>query len=240
MNKYLVNFIAIITLVGIAEVTHAEQQNYSLEAHVHGALELTIAMENDMLEIQLTSPAMNLVGFEHKVSTRENIEAVERAELQLGKHEALFLFSGRRCEHLNTLIDLSAIVETNTSEHSHAYRDEHSQQNSQPHSKQHSHEHSSHHSSYHSSYHNHQQHSAEYKHKIADQHKQESHTENGTHSEIVANYQYRCDSNSSLSSITVTLFKFFPNIHKVHAMWVNQAGQGAVTLTAKKPMINFG
>ncbi len=44
-------------------------------------------MEGKSLEIQLTSPAMNLVGFEHKANDPKDIAAVENATSLLREHD---------------------------------------------------------------------------------------------------------------------------------------------------------
>ena len=74
-------------------------------------------MEDEILEIQLTSPAMDLLGFEYKASTQEHLAAVASAELQLRKQEVLFLFSDGHCEHVKTSIDVSDLIENDN----HAY-----------------------------------------------------------------------------------------------------------------------
>lgn len=204
MKTRLLNFITFtIAFVVVAPPANSAEHAASLEAHVHGLSELTVAMEGEILEIQLTSPAMNLVGFEHKASTKEHIAAVESAESRLRKHETLFLFSEGGCEHVKTSIDVSGLIESDNHEHTrhknsseHEYEDEH-------------------------------------------KHEHDDHAEDERHSDIVANYQYRCGNKSTLSSITVNLFKSFPSIQKVHVMWVKPTQQGAVMLTAKNRMIEF-
>ena len=115
METRRLNFI-VLTIVFSAVAKSAEHAT-SLDTHVHGLSELNIAMEEETLEIQLVSPAMSLLGFEHKASTREQLAAVESAELQLRKHEALFLFSDSHCEHVKTSIDVSGLIKNDN----HAY-----------------------------------------------------------------------------------------------------------------------
>jgi len=72
-----------------------------------------------------------------------------------------------------------------------------------------------------------------------DEHNHKEHDQDESHSEIVANYKYRCKNSASPSSITVALFKFFPGIHEIRAMWVDQMQQGAITLTPNHRIIKF-
>ena len=66
----------------------------SLDAHVHGVAELTIAIEGKSLEVQFASPAMNLVGFEHKATSAEQMATVKKVETQLNESDALFVITG--------------------------------------------------------------------------------------------------------------------------------------------------
>jgi len=104
----------------------------SLEAHMHGLSELTIAMENQTLEIQLISPAINLIGFEHKARTKEEIAAVSDVLDQLRDHKTLFAFSGANCSHVETSIDVASLIDsdnhknsTKHDEHEHEHEHEH-------------------------------------------------------------------------------------------------------------------
>lgn len=81
----------------------------SVGAHQHGLSNLAIVMEGDRVELQLASPAMNLVGFEHHASTPEEFAAVEKAKASLTRHDALFTLVGGGCQHIKTQLDLSAL-----------------------------------------------------------------------------------------------------------------------------------
>ena len=67
------------------------------DAHLHGYVELTLAIEGDQLEIQLTSPAINIVGFEHKATSKQQLQAIEQAKQTLESPAMLFSFSGSDC-----------------------------------------------------------------------------------------------------------------------------------------------
>ena len=62
----------------------------SLSAHVHGIATLNIALEDQRLELQLSSPAMNLVGFEYKPTSATDKQSVLDAERSLKNEQALF------------------------------------------------------------------------------------------------------------------------------------------------------
>lgn len=116
MNGIFVSIFALImALFASINSAYAEQKESSLDAHVHGLSELTIAMEGDSLEIQFESPAMNLIGFEHKATSNKDIATVKKAESTLSQPESLFLLSGANCRQIKTTVDISSLIE----EHDH-------------------------------------------------------------------------------------------------------------------------
>ena len=182
----------------------------SLDAHVHGVAELTIAIEGKSLEVQFASPAMNLVGFEHKATSAEQMATVKKVETQLNESEALFVITGNGCKPAKAVIDVSSLKGDG---------DSHSDEN-----------------------HGHEKHKHGHAHNHAHAHTDDQHHEEETddsHSEITAHYQFECKNEAAVSSITVQLFQRFPQIEKINAMWVTPTTQGAETLTAKQPVIEF-
>jgi hypothetical protein len=75
-------------------VAHAadehDHEHGSLGAHEHGVARLNAALDGQTLELELESPAMNLVGFEHAASTDADKAKVAAVRAQLEKPLALF------------------------------------------------------------------------------------------------------------------------------------------------------
>ena len=69
---------------------HAHEEHGSLGAHEHGVASLNVALDGETLEIQLESPAMNLVGFEHAAKSDADQAKVAAARQQLEQPQALF------------------------------------------------------------------------------------------------------------------------------------------------------
>ena len=67
-----------------------EHEHGSLGAHEHGVGRLNAALDGQSLELELESPAMNLVGFEHVASTDKDKAKVAAVRAQLEKPLALF------------------------------------------------------------------------------------------------------------------------------------------------------
>ncbi|WP_341328006.1 DUF2796 domain-containing protein [Methylotuvimicrobium sp. KM2] len=60
-NRFLILF---LSLCLFSAPTLAEKRHH--DAHIHGVAELNIVIENDTVLIEFESPAINLIGFEHK------------------------------------------------------------------------------------------------------------------------------------------------------------------------------
>ncbi|WP_223521887.1 DUF2796 domain-containing protein [Pseudomonas sp. GL-B-19] len=75
-------------------VAHAadehDHEHGSLGAHEHGVGRLNAALDGQTLELELESPAMNLVGFEHAATTDADKAKVATVRAQLEKPLVLF------------------------------------------------------------------------------------------------------------------------------------------------------
>ena len=244
MNKLILSILSIaVTLFTGIQSAYAEKSAESLDAHVHGLSELTIAMDAKTIELQLISPAMNLVGFEHKASSKQDIAAVKQAELILGQHNSLFLIAGGDCEHLSTSIDSGDLLESESHHEKHDGHDDHDKYDDHhAHEKHDDHDDHEKHDD-HDDHEKHDDHDDHEKHDDHDDHeKHDDHSEHDqgeTHSEMVASYSYTCKDTSNLSSIKVALFASFPGIHKINTLWVTPSKQGSNMLSAKNSTINF-
>jgi hypothetical protein len=69
---------------------HAHEEHGSLGAHKHGVASLNVALAGQTLEIQLESPALNLVGFEHEAKSDADKAKVADARKHLEQPQALF------------------------------------------------------------------------------------------------------------------------------------------------------
>jgi hypothetical protein len=223
MNKLILSILSIaVTLFTGIQSAYAEKSAESLDAHVHGLSELTIAMDAKTIELQLISPAMNLVGFEYKASSKQDIAAVKQAELLLEQKDSLFLIAGGGCQHLSTSIDSGDLLESDNHHDGHDDHDKHNDHDD------------------HEKHDDHDDHDDHEKHDDHGKHDDHSeHDQGDTHSEMVASYSYSCKDTSKLSSIKVALFASFPGVHKINTLWVTPSKQGSNMLSAKNSTINF-
>ena len=81
------------------EHEHAHDHEHgSLGAHEHGVARLNAALDGQTLELELESPAMNLVGFEHAATSKADKAKVAAVRTQLQAPVALFnLPAGAQC-----------------------------------------------------------------------------------------------------------------------------------------------
>ncbi|MGB1157883.1 MAG: ZrgA family zinc uptake protein [Porticoccaceae bacterium] len=204
---------------GLAHVAYASQQSSSLDAHVHGLSELTIAMDNDVLEIQFASPAMNLLGFEYKASSQKEVATVKKVESLLLQHDQLFSLSNADCKHVSTSVDLSDQIDNDD----HEYHDDH--QEHDDHKEHHGHKGHQADNDHHNDYDDHSDH--------------KEHDHNESHSEIVVTYSYQCKDASELSSLKVSLFEAFAGIDELQVLWVMPTKQGSIMLKPSSSVIDF-
>lgn len=68
-----------------------DHEHGSLGAHEHGVAQLNVALDGQALEVELQSPAMNLVGFEHAAST--DADKAKVATVRKTLEQPLSLFS---------------------------------------------------------------------------------------------------------------------------------------------------
>lgn len=75
-----------------AAVAHDEHdhEHGTLGAHEHGVARLDVALDGNTLELELDSPAMNLVGFEHAATSDADKATVARVREQLAAPSSLF------------------------------------------------------------------------------------------------------------------------------------------------------
>lgn len=76
---------------------HDHAEHGSLDAHEHGAAMLNVVLDGQVLELELESPAMNLVGFEHAAKSTADKAKVAAARSQLTQPQVLFGLNAGDC-----------------------------------------------------------------------------------------------------------------------------------------------
>jgi len=79
------------------------------ETHVHGQASLFIVLEAKKLLVELESPAMNLLGFEHTPHTEEQRQLVKKIQQQLVSVGQLLRLDGGQCQLLTADVEMAAM-----------------------------------------------------------------------------------------------------------------------------------
>lgn len=124
MTNALYRLAAFLSIFVISTLQFAMARQAGLGAHVHGVSELNIAIEGNKLDIQLRSPAMNIVGFEHKAVTANQIVKVKQSEALLKQHASLFSFTKGGCLLSKAEVTLPDLIEEDEASHDH-HQDKH-------------------------------------------------------------------------------------------------------------------
>lgn len=97
--------LALLPLAASAQDKH-DHDHGSLGKHEHGVAELNIALDGNTLELELDSPAMNLVGFEHAATSDADKATVASAQAQLKQPLQLFsLPAAAKCSLASTELE---------------------------------------------------------------------------------------------------------------------------------------
>jgi hypothetical protein len=87
----LVSGLLTIGLIFSGTVQAEEKRHHG--AHVHGVASLNVAVEGNNVYMEFSSPAANIVGFEHQPRTQAQKDAVADAVGKLQAGETLFIFT---------------------------------------------------------------------------------------------------------------------------------------------------
>ena len=217
LQKFLLAALLTIIIVGLGSTfsgTHAAETRHH-EAHEHGVAHLNIAIEGNNVYIEFTSPAANIVGFEHHPRTQKQKDAVEDAVKKLKAGDALIILSADSKSRLaESRVDTDIEGHESESEHAHEEEGHHGKEDG------HHGEEKGHHGKE-------AKHDGE--HSDADDHQR--------HSEFQAKYHFVCKEPKKLSQIDVQLFRVFPGIEHIEVQLINETRQTGMELTAQKNKI---
>ena len=115
---------------------HDHAEHGSLDAHEHGAAQLNVVLDGKMLHLQLDSPAMNLVGFEHAAKSDADKAKVAAARSQLAQPQVLFGLNAGDCNISKQEVE-SPLFAKHADSHGHKH--EHEKSHDSEHSDIHAH-----------------------------------------------------------------------------------------------------
>lgn len=190
------------------------QETREMDAHVHGVSALQLAVENGVLEMNLTSPGVDIVGFEYEASTDSDKDAVEAAiRKMLVPENMIALPEAAECRVSEVLAHLHGGDHGDQADemHYHAGEADHDE-HAEDHATGEGHDHK------------------DDDHKD-DDHNEADHEEHGTHSEFHARYIFACAHPEELTTVGFPFFAQFLNAQEIEAQFVTDAGAGAAEIT---------
>ncbi len=118
-----------------------DQEHRQHGAHVHGIAALNLALEGNEVQIELDSPAANIVGFEHAPSSADDHAALGKAVATLKDGDRLFKFNDEAGCRMETATVTSELLDEEHDEHAgHAEEEGHDHEEHE-HGKKDEHEH---------------------------------------------------------------------------------------------------
>lgn len=113
---------------------HDHAEHGSLDAHEHGAAQLNVVLDGKVLELQLESPAMNLVGFEHAAKSDADKAKVAAARSQLEQPQPLFGLNAGDCTISKQELESPLFADhADTHKHKHDHEKSHDSEHSDIH-----------------------------------------------------------------------------------------------------------
>lgn len=220
----------------------------ALDAHVHGAAELTLAIDGENLVIDMVSPTVNFVGFERRAVSKADRLALQKASFALKQHQGLFVFNDGDCKLITSTVEISGMTDQQdhqAEQHHHDHDAKHDVHQESHHADQkHNHAHDADHDDHQESHHAKQQHNHSEQHDAdhdakhhADDAEHDDHPEN--HSDVFANYHFQCASIAKLSEIKVDVFNTFSAVEKINAMWITENQQASAVLRVNNNVIRL-
>jgi len=134
-----------LALIGFATPTEAQEPRRQLGAHSHGEGRLAIAIEGKQIEMELETPASDILGFEHAPTTAAQKKALADAKKRLGKLAGLFaLTPAAGCKLGAAKVDVLGAAAGEGKAHDHEHDHAHEEKAGQAKADDHDHDHGAH------------------------------------------------------------------------------------------------
>ena len=90
LRTYLTTGLPLLLLFNTLYAANHEHEHEQHAAHVHGEARLLVAVEEKTVEMEFTSPAMNLLGFEHRPESEQQQKQLQDVIEKLKQADLLF------------------------------------------------------------------------------------------------------------------------------------------------------
>lgn len=110
-------------------------------AHEHGVGQLSLAVEGNTVEIEITAPGADIVGFEHAAETEADRAALTAAAARLKDGAGLFLFPPKaECRLEEAEVHSALLDDAHDHEKGHDHEKKHDHDKGHDHDKEHAHD----------------------------------------------------------------------------------------------------
>ena len=200
------------------------------EAHEHGAAELFLSAEGKDVQISVNLPAQSIVGFETTAVSAEQKAAVESAQASLMSPSNLFTLGEDGCTLITANVDVSSIMGmSNSHSRTEGHADHHDKE-----------DHAVHEEESHADHHEEQEDvSAMHDHAPHDDEDSDLDAPATNHSDISADYTFKCDSDDALTQMAFGQDKLPFGLERIDVFWVADWGQGAGQATPQSPQVSL-
>jgi len=110
MQRLKKNKPLLVTTLLLLICTVMQSKSIASQPHTHGQADLTIIIENEIVNIQLIAPAESLVGFEHSANTEKELRLLSKIKKRLSFPEKVIHLQGGGCLINEINIDTSDLT----------------------------------------------------------------------------------------------------------------------------------
>ena len=207
--------LAASTLVAVTAAP-AQAENRELGAHEHGHGALNIAVEGDVVLMELEAPGADIVGFEHIAETAEDRSAIDAAVAALAKPLALFTpEAAAGCVVTSASVKLVS-EGGGHDEHDHDDGDEHDN---------HDHEEDDHGTHAKDGHDDHEEHAGD---------------EGEGHTEFHAEYALLCADPTAIRTLSFAYFARFPSAEELEVQFISAKGAKGFEVERDEPRLDLG
>lgn len=195
----------------------AQSGHRQLGAHEHGAGTLNIAVDGNLVSMELEVPGADIVGFEHAATTGEQKAQLAAAKEKLAAGLSLFRLPGEAgCRLIDSDVDYA------TQDHGAVHSEEEAGEPAADHGHDHDHGHT----------HDGDSHAA-------GDHDGEHEHDHAEHAEFRVAYSIECEAPAALGEIAFDYFGIFKNAERLEVNVVTDKGQTSLEATRGEPVVSL-
>lgn len=100
--------ISILIITNSANAHNHTAHNH--DAHVHGLAQITMAVDDNTVFINLVAPAHSLIGFEHQANTPDEIAIIQSLKTTLANNMKVLTIPNARCRLIESKVETGDLL----------------------------------------------------------------------------------------------------------------------------------